>query len=268
MQLKIGKSICFFDLETTGINIGKDRIVEIAVIKLNPDGKEETLEQRINPEMHIPEFVSGIHGIYDDDVRLMPTFKEFASELADFIGNSDLAGYNSNRFDVPLLVEEFLRADYDFEMKNRRLVDVQNIFMKMEQRTLGAASKFYLGKKIENAHSALADVTATYEVLKAQLDRYKGVEFEAKDGEISTPVINDMKALSEFSSFNKNVDLIGQIIYDEDGAEVFNFGKYKGRLVEDVFAKEPQYYNWMMKADFPLYTKKILTAIKMRNFNS
>jgi len=268
MQLNIGKSICFFDLETTGINIGTDRIVEIAVIKVMPNGEEKTLEQRINPEMHIPEFVSGIHGIYDEDVKLMPTFKEFASELAQFIGNSDLAGYNSNRFDVPLLVEEFLRADFDFDMKNRRMLDVQNIFMKMEQRTLSAASKFYLNKKIENAHSALADVTATYEVLKAQLDRYNGTEFEDKDGTISKPVVNDVKALAEFSSFNRNADLMGQIIFNEDNEEVFNFGKYKGRLVSEVFDREPQYYNWMMKADFPRYTKKILTAIKMRSFNS
>jgi DNA polymerase-3 subunit epsilon len=153
-------------------------------------------------------------------------------------------------------------------MKNRRLIDVQNIFMKMEQRTLSAASKFYLGHKLENAHSALADVTATYEVLKAQLDRYENTEFESKEGEVSIPVVNDMNALAEFSTFNKNADLMGQIIFNEDGEEVFNFGKYKGRLVSEVFDREPQYYNWMMNADFPLYTKKILTAIKMRSFNS
>ncbi len=268
MELKLGKPIAFFDLETTGINVSKDRIVEIAVIKIYPDGREETLEQRINPEMHIPVETSEIHGIYDEDVKLMPTFKEFASELAQFIGNADFAGYNSNRFDVPLLVEEFLRVDYDFDMKNRRLLDVQNIFMRMEQRTLSAAYKFYLNKDLKNAHSALADVTATYEVLKAQLDRYNKVEFTDRKGEVSMPVVNDINALSDFSSFNKNADLIGQIVFNEEGEEIFNFGKYKGRKVAEVFQREPQYYEWMMRADFPKYTKKILTSIKLRNFNS
>ncbi len=268
MELKLGKPIAFFDLETTGINVSKDRIVEIAVIKIYPDGREETLEQRINPEMHIPVETSEIHGIYDEDVKLMPTFKEFASELAQFLGNADFAGYNSNRFDVPLLVEEFLRVDYDFDMKNRRLLDVQNIFMRMEQRTLSAAYKFYLNKDLKNAHSALADVTATYEVLKAQLDRYNKVEFTDRKGEVSMPVVNDINALSDFSSFNKNADLIGQIVFNEEGEEIFNFGKYKGRKVAEVFQREPQYYEWMMRADFPKYTKKILTSIKLRNFNS
>ncbi len=268
MELKLGKPIAFFDLETTGINVSKDRIVEIAVIKIYPDGREETLEQRINPEMHIPVETSEIHGIYDEDVKLMPTFREFASELAQFLGNADFAGYNSNRFDVPLLVEEFLRVDYDFDMKNRRLLDVQNIFMRMEQRTLSAAYKFYLNKDLKNAHSALADVTATYEVLKAQLDRYNKVEFTDRKGEVSMPVVNDINALSDFSSFNKNADLIGQIVFNEEGEEIFNFGKYKGRKVAEVFQREPQYYEWMMRADFPKYTKKILTSIKLRNFNS
>ena len=268
MNLSIGKPIAFFDLETTGINIGKDRIVEIAVLKIQTDGSKETLLQRINPEMHIPKETSEIHGIYDEDVKLKPTFKEFASELAQFIGNADLAGYNSNRFDVPLLVEEFLRADFDFDMKNRKLVDVQNIFMKMEQRTLGAAYQFYLDKKLENAHSALADVNATYEIMLAQLDRYKDTEFVDKKGEVTVPVRNNVDALAQFSSFNNNADLAGQIVFNEEGVEIFNFGKYKGRLVADVFAKEPQYYDWMMRADFPLYTKKILTTIKLRSFNS
>ncbi len=268
MELKLGKPIAFFDLETTGINVSKDRIVEIAVIKIYPDGREETLEQRINPEMHIPVETSEIHGIYDEDVKLMPTFREFASELAQFLGNADFAGYNSNRFDVPLLVEEFLRVDYDFDMKNRRLLDVQNIFMRMEQRTLSAAYKFYLNKDLKNAHSALADVTATYKVLKAQLDRYNKVEFTDRKGEVSMPVVNDINALSDFSSFNKNADLIGQIVFNEEGEEIFNFGKYKGRKVAEVFQREPQYYEWMMRADFPKYTKKILTSIKLRNFNS
>ncbi len=268
MELKLGKPIVFFDLETTGINVAKDRIVEIALIKINPDGTEETLEQRINPEMHIPEETSKIHGIYDEDVKLKPTFKEFVSELLQFIGNADLAGYNSNRFDVPLLVEEILRVGADIDMKSRKMLDVQNIFMRMEQRTLSAAYKFYLNETLENAHSALADTTATYKILKAQLDRYNGADFTDRSGEVSQPVVNDVNALSEFSSFNKNADLMGQIIYNENNEEVFNFGKYKGRLVADVFSREPQYYEWMMRADFPNYTKKILTSIKLRGFNS
>ena len=268
MQLELGKPIAFFDLETTGINIGKDRIVEIAIVKVNPNGETEKYEQRVNPGIPIPKEASEVHGIYDEDVALKPSFKEVASEIINFIGNADLAGYNSNRFDIPLLVEEFLRADVDFDVKNRKMVDVMNIFMRMEQRTLSAAYKFYLGKKLENAHSALADVEATYEILKAQIDLYKDTEFTDKNGEISTPVVNNISALAEFSTFNKNADLSGQIIYNEAGVEIFNFGKYKGRSVEEVFEKEPQYYDWMMRADFPLYTKKILTAIKLRKFNS
>ena len=267
MELDLGKPIVFFDLETTGINVAKDRIVEIACIKIYPDGTEETLEQRINPEMHIPVETSEIHGIYDADVKFEPTFKEFVSELLQFIGNADLAGYNSNRFDVPMLVEEILRVGADIDMKSRKMLDVQNIFMRMEQRTLSAAHKFYLNEELVNAHSALADTTATYKVLKAQLDRYNGVEFKDRSGEVSKPVINDINALSEFSSFNKNADLMGQIIFNENDEEVFNFGKYKGRLVSEVFEREPQYYEWMMRADFPNYTKKILTAIKLRAFN-
>ena len=268
MQLKLKKPLAFIDLETTGINVGKDKIVELAVVKISPNGNKETLEQRINPGIPIPEATSKIHGIYDQDVKDMPEFKEFAPTLVSFIGNSDLAGYNSNKFDIPLLVEEFLRVDVDFDMKNRKLIDVQNIFMRMEQRTLSAAYKFYLDKKLENAHSALADVTATYEILEAQLDRYEDADFEDRDGKVSKPVVNDMDKLSEFTSFNKNADLVGQIIFDKEGDEVFNFGKYKGVKVADVFKKSPQYYDWMMNADFPLYTKKILTAIKLRSFNS
>jgi len=268
MELKLDRPIAFFDLETTGINVGKDRIVEIAVIKINKDGSSQTLEQRINPEMHIPEEVSKIHGIYDADVKFEPTFKEFAGELAAFIGKADLAGYNSNKFDVPLLVEEFLRAGVDFDMKGRRMVDVMNIFMKMEQRNLAAAYKFYCGKDLENAHSALADVSATLEILKGQLDRYQDVDFKDRDGNISTPVVNNIADLADFSSFHKNADLVGQIIFNEHGEEVFNFGKNKGKSVAEVFANEPQYYSWMMKADFPEYTKKVITEIKLRGFGA
>ncbi|MCK5845801.1 MAG: ribonuclease H-like domain-containing protein [Bacteroidales bacterium] len=267
MELELGKPIIFFDLETTGINAARDRIVEIGAIKVMPNGAELKLEQRINPGIKIPRQTSNIHGIFDEDVKDMPTFKEFAPELIQFFENADLAGYNSNRFDVPLLAEEFLRADIDFDMKNRKLIDVQTIFMKMEQRSLSAAYKFYLNKKMENAHAAMADVQATYDVFKAQLDRYKEIPYEDKNGNLTFPVVNDMKKLAEFATFSRNVDLAGQIIYDENNAVVFNFGKHKGRKVTDVLEKEPNYYNWMIKADFPAYTKKVLTEIKLQGFN-
>jgi len=236
MELNLDRPIAFFDLETTGVNVGKDRIVEIAVIKINKDGSSQTLEQRLNPEVHIPEDVSKIHGIYDADVKFKPTFKEFAQELAAFIGKADLAGYNSNKFDVPLLVEEFIRAGVDFDMKGRRMIDAMNIFMKMEQRNLAAAYKFYCGKDLENAHSALADVEATLEIFKAQLDHYKDREYKDRDGNISIPVVNDMEAISKFSSFHKSADLVGQIIFNEHNEEVFNFGRNKGKSVAEVFA--------------------------------
>ena len=267
MELNLGKPIVFFDLETTGINAARDRIVEVAVLKVMPDGSEQKIEQRINPTIKIPKQTSNIHGIFDDDVKDMPTFKEYAPTLMQFIDNADLAGYNSNRFDVPLLVEELMRAGYDFDMKNRRLIDVQTIFMKMEQRTLSAASKFYLGEKLENAHAAMADVQATYDVFKAQLERYKEVGFEDRKGNLSYPVVNDMKELAKFATFTNNVDLAGQIIYDDNQQIVFNFGKHKGKKVTDILRKEPNYYDWMMKADFPAYTKKVLTEIKLQGFN-
>ncbi len=267
MKLNLGKPLAFFDLETTGINAAKDRIVEIAVLKVMPDGTEYKLEQRINPGIKIPKQTSNIHGIFDEDVKDMPSFGEFAPELAKFFANSDLAGYNSNRFDVPMLVEEFLRVDYDFDMKNRKLIDVQTIFMKMEQRTLSAASKFYLGEKLENAHAAMADVQATYDVFKAQLQRYEKVAYEDNKGNKSFPVVNDMKELAKFATFTRNLDLAGQIIYDENNQIVFNFGKFKGRKVKDILEKERNYYDWMMRSDFPLYTKKVLTEIKLQDFN-
>ncbi|OYT11877.1 MAG: DNA polymerase III subunit epsilon [Bacteroidetes bacterium 4572_112] len=267
MKLNLGKALVFFDLETTGINAAKDRIVEIALLKVMPDGSEHKLEQRINPEIKIPRQTSNIHGIFDEDVKDMPTFKEYAPTVLKFIDNSDLAGYNSNRFDVPLLVEEFMRAGFDFDMKNRRLIDVQTIFMKMEQRTLSAANKFYLGTKLENAHSAMADVQATYDVFKAQLDKYKEIAYEDRKGNLSYPVVNDMKELAKFATFTRNVDLAGQIVYDDNEQVVFNFGKHKGKKVSDILKKEPNYFDWMMKADFPAYTKKVLTEIKLQNFN-
>lgn len=267
MELKLNKPIVFFDLETTGVNVGTDKIIEIAMLKIAPNGKEEVKTYRINPGIHIPEFTSTIHGIYDKDVADKPTFKELGGEISSFIGNADLGGYNCLKFDVPMLVEEFLRAGFDFEVKGRNIIDVQNIFHKMEPRTLKAAHKFYCGEDFENAHSAEADILATYNVLKAQLDKYQGVDYKDKNGNISTPVIPSVKELSDFTCQINSADLVGQIVFNDKGEEVFNFGKYKGVTVEKVLTTEPQYYDWMMKSDFPLYTKKVLTAIKLRKSN-
>lgn len=254
MELNLKNPIVFFDLETTGISVVTDRIVEISYVKVSPNGTEEVKTRRINPGMPIPPASTAIHGITDEDVKDCPTFKEVAKSLASQIEGCDLAGFNSNRFDIPLLAEEFLRAGVDLDMTKRKFIDVQTIFHKMEQRTLVAAYKFYCDKSLENAHSAEADTIATYEVLKAQLDRYPELQ-------------NDMQFLAEYSSFNKNVDFAGRMIYDEDGKEVFNFGKNKGRLVTEVLDKEPGYYSWMMNGDFSLNTKQVLTNIKLRGFN-
>lgn len=264
MELNLKKPIVFFDLETTGIDIVNDRIVEISYLKVSPNGTEEQKTQRINPEMPIPEQSSKIHGIYDDDVKDMPPFKDFAKNFAKVLEGCDLAGFNSNKFDIPLLAEEFLRTNVDFDFSKQRFIDVQVIFHKMERRTLIAAYKFYCGKELEGAHGAAADTKATYEVLKAQLDRYQGINFEDMDGNKSQPIVNDIEALSAFSSHNKNVDFAGRIILNDKGVEVFNFGKYRGVPVEQVFDKDPGYYGWMLKSEFPLYTKKILTQIKLR----
>ncbi len=254
MQLDLTRPICFFDLETTGTNISKDRIVEISIPKVLPSGEEKSYTYRINPTVPIPAETTAVHGITDDMVADEPTFKEKASEINNIIKDSDLAGYNSNRFDIPLLAEEMLRAGVDFEMGNRHAIDVQNIFHKMEQRTLVAAYKFYCGKDLTNAHSAAADTLATYKVLKGQLDKYGTLE-------------NNMKFLSEFSTRRRPVDFAGMLAYNEHDEECFNFGKHKGKRVEDVLRDEPGYYSWIQNADFPLYTKKVLTAIKLRGFN-
>ena len=270
MQLKLTKPIVFFDLETTGVQVGSDHIVEICLHKVSPDGSEETLVQRVRPvdakgkTIHIPEQTTEIHGITDADVADKPSFKELAPKFLEFIGDADLAGFNSNKFDVPLLVEEFLRVDIPFSLKNRRLVDVQNIFHKMEQRTLKAAYQFYCDKNLDNAHSADADTLATYEVLKAQLDRYADAEYVEKDGKVVKPVVNDIEALSRFSTQFQWADLVGHIAYDKQGKEVFNFGKHKGETLEHIFTIEPAYYDWMMKADFPLSTKALLKEVKER----
>ncbi|NLD24315.1 MAG: 3'-5' exonuclease [Bacteroidales bacterium] len=255
MDLNLKNPLVFFDLETTGINITRDRIVEISVLKVHPNGKEETKTRRINPEMPIPPESTAIHGITDDDVKDCPTFKQVAKSFADLLEGCDMAGFNSSRFDVPLLTEEFLRAGVDFDTSKRKFVDVQIIFHRKEQRTLEAAYAFYCNKKLENAHSAEADVIATYEVLKSQLDRYDDLE-------------NDINFLSkEYSSFNNNVDLAGRIILNDKGVEVFNFGKHRGKSVTDVLNKEPSYYSWMMDGDFPLNTKQVLTKLRLRDIN-
>lgn len=256
MQLNLKNPIVFFDLETTGISITHDRIVEISYLKVYPNGKEEIKSRRINPEMPIPPQATAIHGITDEDVKDCPTFKQIAKSLADQLEGCDLAGFNSSRFDVPMLAEEFLRAGVDFDMSKRKFVDVQIIFHKKEQRTLEAAYKFYCDKTLDNAHSAEADTLATYEVLKSQLDRYPDLA-------------NDVETLSkEYSSFNNNVDFAGRMVFDDKGVEVFNFGKHKGKSVAQVLKSEPSYYSWMMDGDFPLNTKQALTKIRLREANS
>ena len=254
MKLNLKKSIAFFDLETTGIDVSKDRIVEIAILKVNPNQSTESKTMRINPTIPIPKEASKIHGINDEDVKDAPTFKQEAKNIAKFIEGCDLAGYNSNKFDIPLLAEEFLRVDVDFSLKNRNFVDVQVIYHKKEQRTLSAAYKFYCGKDLEGAHGAEADTNATYEVLQSQLDKYDDLE-------------NDIEALSKISYHKKTADLAGRIAFNKKGEEVFNFGKHNGKRVVDVLENEPGYFAWMMNADFPLYTKKVLTEIKLRNSN-
>ena len=255
MKLNLSKPMVFFDLETTGVSITHDRIVEVSFLKVYPNGKEEIKSRRINPGMPIPPQATAIHGITDDDVKDCPTFKQVARSLADQLEGCDLAGFNSSRFDVPMLAEEFLRAGVDFDMSKRKFVDVQIIFHRKEQRTLEAAYAFYCNKQLENAHSAEADAMATYEVLKSQLDRYPDLT-------------NDIDALSkEYSSFNNNLDFAGRIILNEEGVEVFNFGKHKGKPVLQVLKNEPGYYNWMMEGDFPLNTKQVLTKIRLKELN-
>ncbi len=256
MKLKLNNPLVFFDLETTGISITKDRIVEVSFLKIYPNGKEEIKSRRINPEIPIPPEATQVHGITDEDVKDCPTFKQVAKSLAQQLDGCDLAGFNSSRFDVPMLTEEFLRAGVDFDMKNRRFVDVQIIFHRKEPRTLEAAYRFYCDKELENAHSAEADTLATYEVLKSQLERYPDL-------------VNDVEALSnEFSSFKDNVDFAGRIVLNDKGVEIFNFGKHKGKSVAEVLKKEPSYYSWMMDGDFPLNTKQELTRIRLKQMNS
>ena len=252
MELNLKRPLVFFDLETTGVDTVHDRIVEVSMIKIMPSGEEVVRTRRINPQMHIPEQATAIHGITDEMVKDEPTFAQIAKSMAQFIEGCDFGGFNSNRFDLPMLVEEFLRAGVDVDFKRCKFIDVQNIFHKMEQRTLVAAYKFYCDKELTDAHSAEADTKATYEVLMAQLDRYPDLQ-------------NDVAALAEFSARGETVDYAGRIVYNDKGEEIFSFGKHKGRVVSEVFQEEPSYYAWMMNGDFPLYTKKVITEIRFRD---
>ncbi|MFH1298079.1 MAG: 3'-5' exonuclease [Bacteroidota bacterium] len=267
MELNLTRPLAFIDLETTGIKVATDRIVEICILRAEPDGSTSVKTLRINPEMEIPWEATAIHGITNEDVKDCPTFRVVAPDLVRFLDSCDLAGYNSNHFDIPLLVEEFLRAEVDFDLKKRRLVDVQNIFHKMEPRNLSAAYQFYCNKELIDAHSAEADTIATYEILKAQLDKYKDHQIKDRKGNLVTPVVNDISALSDFSVQSRNVDLVGHIVFNAKKVEVFNFGKHKGKPVTEIFQNEPSYYDWIMKSEFPISTKKVVTAIKLRGFN-
>lgn len=253
MKLNLKNPIVFFDLETTGVNITKDRIVEICLLKVHPNGMEETQTIRVNPEMHIPEEASAITGIYDDDVKDCPTFKEIAQNVANFIKGADLGGYNSNKFDIPLLAEEFLRVGVEADMSKRKFIDVQVIYHKLERRTLSAAYKFYCGKNLEDAHTAEADTRATYEVLKAQLDKYP------------EELQNDMEFLAAYSKQNRNVDFAGYIVLNEADVECFNFGKYKGKPVLEVLQKDSGYFGWLINSEFPEYTKDVLKKLRLRS---
>jgi len=266
MNLNLKNPLVFIDVETTGLNVAQDRIVEITLLKVYPNGKEDLKTYRVNPEIPIDPRATAVHGITNEDVKDAPTFREIAQMLANELEGCDLAGFNSNKFDFPMLVEEFLRAGVDIDLKKRKFIDVQVIFHRMEPRTLSAAYKLYCNKDLVDAHSSRADTYATYEVLKAQLDKYVGQPIP--DSNSTSKIFeNSVEFLSRFSSHNRMADFAGRIIYDEKGREVFNFGKYKGMLVEEVLKKDPSYYSWMMNGDFPLYTKKVLTQIKLRSFN-
>lgn len=267
MVLQLKNPLSFFDLETTGINIVTDRIVEISIVKMMVNGEIIKKTQRINPTIPIPLESSLIHGIYDDDIKDAPTFKSMAKEFAKFLEGSDLAGFNVLKFDIPVLVEEFLRADVDFDTSKRKVVDVQKIFHMMEKRNLSSAYKFYCKKNLENAHSAEADTIATMEILEAQVQKYDGMDVTDMKGNKVGVIENNIDTLHSLT--NKNmVDLAGRMVYNHNQEEVFNFGKHRNKKVTEVFSKEPSYYDWMMKGDFPLETKRRLTEIKLRGFNS
>lgn len=263
-MLKLKNPLVVFDLETTGTNISTDRIVEMAMIKMMPDGTVEEKSRRIHPTIPIPLESSLIHGIYDEDVKDEPAFKQVAKSLATWLEGCDLAGFNILKFDVPMLVEEFLRANVDFDIDHRKLVDAQKIFHMMEKRNLSTAYKFYCGKILENAHSALADTQATMEVLIAQIERYEGQTVTNLLGQEIGTIVNDMGQLHQLTN-EKMVDLAGRMVYNEKGEMVFNFGKHRGRSVTEVLKLEPSFYDWMMKGDFPLDTKRKLTQIRLKS---
>jgi len=265
MKLKLKNPIAFFDLETTGININHDRIVEISILKISPNGEEEKRTDLINPGIPIPLESSLIHGIYDKDIKDAPKFKEIGKMLTNFLTGCDLAGFNILKFDVPMLVEEFLRADINFDISRRKLIDAQKIFHLMEKRNLAAAYKFYCNKTLENAHSAEADTIATYEIFKSQLDRYDGQDVVDMKGNHLGVIQNDMEKIHKIT-FRNVVDLAGRMVFNDQGVEVFNFGKHKGKPVLEVLNREPMYYDWIQKNDFALDTKKKLTEIKLRQF--
>lgn len=267
MNLNLKKPLVFFDLETTGTNIAKDRIVEYSFLKVMPNGSQQVKTQKINPEMPIPLHSSLIHGIYDEDVKDAPTFKQVAKELSAFLEGVDLAGFNIIRFDVPMLVEEFLRNNIDFSLNNRKLIDAQKIFHMMEPRNLSAAYRFYCGKTLEDAHTAEADTKATFEILQSQIEHYQGKTMKDKEGREYEPIKNDMEVLHQITA-EKIVDFAGTMVFNDKGQEVFNIGKHKGKLVTEVLKQEPNYYDWYQKADFPLDSKRKLTEIKLRSFNT
>ena len=255
MELSLTRPLCFFDLETTGVNVAKDRVVEISILKVFPNGNKESKTWLVNPEMPIPPQTTAVHGLTDEKVANEPTFKQLSKDIYNMIKGSDLAGFNSDRFDIPLLAEEMLRAEIDVDFKKYLTVDVQTIFHKMEKRNLSAAYKFYCGKDLDNAHSAEADTNATYEVLNSQIEKYDELE-------------NDVSKLSAFSTRRKSVDFAGFVIVDADGDAAFNFGKHKGKKVVEVLEREPGYFSWLLNADFPRYTKKVLTAIRLEIMNN
>lgn len=263
-MLKLKRPLIFFDIESTGVDVIKDRIIEVSLVKIFPDGREEMKSFRVNPGISIPAKSTLFHHITDSDVLGLPAFKEIAHDIAAFMEGCDLAGFNSNKFDIPLLAEEFLRADIEFDFLRRKFIDVQTIFHKMEKRTLKAAYQFYCNKNLDEAHSSIADARATYEVLVSQIKKYEGQPYEDNEGNISIPVTGNVDDLAQFSSHTRNVDFAGRFVYDENNAETVNFGKYKGKLLADVLKKEPSFYDWMMKGDFPQNTKKVLTALKIK----
>ncbi|PHJ59043.1 DNA polymerase III subunit epsilon [Nostoc linckia z18] len=261
MNINLKRPLAFIDLETTGKDIVKDRIVQIAILKVFPDGSDDIKALTINPTVSIPPAASKVHGIYDNDVINSPTFDQVAQSLAAFIGNSDIAGYNSNKFDIPLLLAELFRAEVDFKLEGRNIVDVLTIFHEMEPRNLKAAYKFYCDKNLVGAHDAANDVRATYEVLKAQLQHYENVPYENKEGNISYPIQNNLEILSSFTPINL-LDPTKKVVYDDEQREIFNFGKHKGKTLLQVFSKDdPSYYDWMMKGDFSVFTKKAIKKV-------